>query len=140
MTYVRPTARGIGIDRRREQQANRLTDAAFVWAPHPHTQPKPLRGAVGPPHKPRRAVLLGVICCGGFDLRGARVGSLEGKRRGTRKKNPMEDEIGGGDKGRSFPMDPNLPIGVCQNCRHALCVVGVDSYADKFFNDPSRSG
>ncbi|RRT59126.1 hypothetical protein B296_00022717 [Ensete ventricosum] len=119
MAYVRPTARGIGIERRREQLANRLTDAAFVWAPHPHTQPKPLRGAVGPQHKPRRAVLLG---------------------RGTRKKNPMEDEIGGGDKGRSFPMDPNLPIGVCQNCRHALCVVGVDSYADKFFNDPSRSG
>ncbi|CAD5189628.1 unnamed protein product [Musa acuminata subsp. malaccensis] len=52
----------------------------------------------------------------------------------------MEDEIGGGDKGKSFPMDPNLPIGVCQNCHHALCVVGVDSYADKFFNDPSRSG
>ncbi|WOK91382.1 beclin-1-like protein [Canna indica] len=46
----------------------------------------------------------------------------------------------GGDKGRSFPLDPNLPRWVCQNCRHALCVVGVESYADKFFNDPSRSG
>ncbi|OAY69149.1 Beclin-1-like protein [Ananas comosus] len=47
---------------------------------------------------------------------------------------------GGGDKGRSLAFDPNLPRWVCQNCRHALCVVGVESYADKFFNDPSRSG
>ncbi|XP_043723813.1 beclin-1-like protein [Telopea speciosissima] len=44
------------------------------------------------------------------------------------------------DKSRGFPVDPNLPRWVCQNCRHALCVVGVDSYADKFFNDSSRSG
>ncbi|XP_073007353.1 beclin-1-like protein [Typha latifolia] len=52
----------------------------------------------------------------------------------------MKDE-GGGDKGKtSFPLDPNLPRWVCQNCRHALCVVGVESYAEKFFNDPSRSG
>lgn len=46
----------------------------------------------------------------------------------------------GGDKGRSFQADPNLPRSVCQNCRHALCFVGVDSYAEKFFNDSSRSG
>nr|XP_023922773.1 beclin-1-like protein isoform X1 [Quercus suber]POE97601.1 beclin-1-like protein [Quercus suber] len=46
-----------------------------------------------------------------------------------------------GDKSRSLPVDPNLPRWVCQNCRHSLCVVGVDSYADKFFNDySSRSG
>lgn len=42
--------------------------------------------------------------------------------------------------GRSFPVDPNLPRWVCQNCRHSLCVVGVDSYADRFLNDSSRSG
>ncbi|XP_010934442.1 beclin-1-like protein isoform X1 [Elaeis guineensis] len=52
----------------------------------------------------------------------------------------MKDEIREGDKGRSFPLDPNLPRWVCQNCHHALCIVGVESYADKFFNDPSRSG
>ncbi|KAH0451295.1 hypothetical protein IEQ34_018594 [Dendrobium chrysotoxum] len=51
----------------------------------------------------------------------------------------MKDEVKGG-KGTSFPVDPNLPRWVCQNCRHALCVVGVESYTDKFFNDPSRSG
>ncbi|KAI4355229.1 hypothetical protein L6164_004022 [Bauhinia variegata] len=44
------------------------------------------------------------------------------------------------DKGRTFPVDPNVPRWVCQNCRNSLCVVGVDSYAEKFFNDPSRSG
>ncbi|KAJ4731915.1 Beclin-1-like protein [Rhynchospora pubera] len=47
---------------------------------------------------------------------------------------------GGGEKGRAMAVDPNLPRWVCQNCRHALCVVGVESYADKFFNDPARSG
>ncbi|XP_065860218.1 beclin-1-like protein isoform X2 [Euphorbia lathyris] len=41
------------------------------------------------------------------------------------------------DKGRTFPVDPNLPRWVCQNCRHALCIVGVDSYAEKFSNDSS---
>ncbi|XP_027340236.1 beclin-1-like protein isoform X2 [Abrus precatorius] len=47
-----------------------------------------------------------------------------------------------GDKGRTrtFPVDPNVPRWVCQNCRNPLCIVGVDPYADKFFNDPSRSG
>ncbi|KAJ1414964.1 Atg6/Beclin [Sesbania bispinosa] len=40
---------------------------------------------------------------------------------------------------RTFPVDPNVPRWVCQNCRNSLCIVGVDSYADKFFNDPSRS-
>ncbi|XP_061352886.1 beclin-1-like protein [Gastrolobium bilobum] len=46
------------------------------------------------------------------------------------------------EKGRSrtFPVDPNVPRWVCQNCRNSLCIVGVDSYADKFFSDPSRSG
>ncbi|XP_073225184.1 beclin-1-like protein isoform X1 [Cicer arietinum] len=43
-------------------------------------------------------------------------------------------------RNRSFPVDPNVPRWVCQNCRNPLCIVGVDSYADKFFNDPSRSG
>ncbi|KAJ0986187.1 hypothetical protein J5N97_004543 [Dioscorea zingiberensis] len=52
----------------------------------------------------------------------------------------MKDEIVGRDKGRGFPVDPNLPRWLCQNCRNALCVVGAESYADKFFNDPSRSG
>lgn len=43
------------------------------------------------------------------------------------------------EKGRKLPVDPNVPRWVCQNCRHALCIVGVDSYADKFFNDTSSS-
>lgn len=43
------------------------------------------------------------------------------------------------EKGRKLPVDPNVPRWVCQNCRHALCIVGVDSYADKFFNDSSSS-
>ncbi|KDP28495.1 hypothetical protein JCGZ_14266 [Jatropha curcas] len=42
-----------------------------------------------------------------------------------------------GDKGRTLPVDPNLPRWVCQNCRHSLCITGVDSYADKFLNDSS---
>ncbi|MCH96090.1 beclin 1 protein, partial [Trifolium medium] len=42
-------------------------------------------------------------------------------------------------RSRSLPVDPNVPRWVCQNCRNPLCIVGVDSYADKFFNDPSRS-
>ncbi|KAL2337154.1 hypothetical protein Fmac_011600 [Flemingia macrophylla] len=48
----------------------------------------------------------------------------------------------GDNKGRTrtFPVDPNVPRWVCQNCRNPLCIVGVDSYADKFFNDSSRSG
>ncbi|EEF39074.1 beclin-1-like protein [Ricinus communis] len=41
------------------------------------------------------------------------------------------------DKSRTFPVDPNLPRWVCQNCRHSLCIVGVDSYADKFLNESS---
>ncbi|KAF3439872.1 hypothetical protein FNV43_RR18150 [Rhamnella rubrinervis] len=45
-----------------------------------------------------------------------------------------------GGKGRSFPVDPNVPRWNCQNCRHPLCIVGVDSYAEKFLNDSSRSG
>ncbi|KAF7844108.1 beclin-1-like protein [Senna tora] len=44
------------------------------------------------------------------------------------------------EKGRTFPADPNLPRWVCQNCHNNLCIVGVDSYAEKFFIDPSRSG
>ncbi|XP_057457174.1 beclin-1-like protein [Lotus japonicus] len=43
-------------------------------------------------------------------------------------------------RSRTLPADPNVPRWVCQNCRNSLCIVGVDSYADKFFNDPSRSG
>ncbi|GLT84774.1 hypothetical protein SLE2022_029880 [Rubroshorea leprosula] len=43
------------------------------------------------------------------------------------------------DKGRTFPVDPNVPKWVCQNCHHNLCIVGVDSYAEKFLNDSSRS-
>ncbi|KAK8482988.1 hypothetical protein V6N13_022014 [Hibiscus sabdariffa] len=43
------------------------------------------------------------------------------------------------DKGRSLPVDPNLPKWVCQNCHHSLCIVGVDSYVDKFPSDSSRS-
>ncbi|GMI73641.1 AUTOPHAGY 6, BECLIN1 [Hibiscus trionum] len=43
------------------------------------------------------------------------------------------------DKGRTLPADPNLPKWVCQNCHHSLCIVGVDSYVDKFSNDSSRS-
>ncbi|PIA60070.1 hypothetical protein AQUCO_00400742v1 [Aquilegia coerulea] len=51
----------------------------------------------------------------------------------------MKDVVS--DKGRSFSVDPNLPRWVCQNCRHSFCITGVDSYADKFYNDSStRSG
>ncbi|KAK6918228.1 Atg6, BARA domain [Dillenia turbinata] len=53
----------------------------------------------------------------------------------------MKDEIG--ERARNFPVDPNLPRWVCQNCRHSLCIVGVDSYAEKFLNldsSSSRSG
>ncbi|XP_077212591.1 beclin-1-like protein isoform X3 [Tasmannia lanceolata] len=53
------------------------------------------------------------------------------------KKEHMKDDTA--DKGRSFPGDPNLPKWACQNCHHALCVIGLDSYAEKFFNDSSRS-
>ncbi|KAK8639667.1 hypothetical protein V6N13_138039 [Hibiscus sabdariffa] len=42
------------------------------------------------------------------------------------------------DKGRSLPVDPNLPKWVCQNCHHSLCIVGVDSYVHKFPYDASR--
>ncbi|XP_022757546.1 beclin-1-like protein isoform X2 [Durio zibethinus] len=42
-------------------------------------------------------------------------------------------------KGRTSQVDPNLPKWVCQNCHHSLCIVGVDSYVDKFPNDSSRS-
>ncbi|KAL5863330.1 hypothetical protein ACOSQ3_000844 [Xanthoceras sorbifolium] len=43
------------------------------------------------------------------------------------------------DKGRTFSVDPNLPRWMCQNCRNHLCIVGVDSYADKYLNDSTRS-
>ncbi|GAV64419.1 APG6 domain-containing protein [Cephalotus follicularis] len=50
----------------------------------------------------------------------------------------MKDEIP--DKFRTLAVDPNLPRWICHNCRHPLCIIGVDSYADKFFNDfSSRS-
>ncbi|XP_058225639.1 beclin-1-like protein isoform X2 [Rhododendron vialii] len=53
----------------------------------------------------------------------------------------MKNNNNTGDKGRTFPVDPNLPRWACQNCRNNLCIVGVDSYADKFLNDSSsRSG
>ncbi|MED6124463.1 Vacuolar protein sorting-associated protein atg6 [Stylosanthes scabra] len=52
------------------------------------------------------------------------------------KKDAMADRT----RNRSFPVDPNVPRWVCQNCRNPLCIVGVDSYADKFFSDASRSG
>ncbi|MQL72881.1 hypothetical protein Taro_005205 [Colocasia esculenta] len=52
----------------------------------------------------------------------------------------MKEQMAGDMAGRSFPVDPSLPRWACQNCRHALCVVGVESYADKFVSDPSRSG
>ncbi|KAJ9171506.1 hypothetical protein P3X46_014865 [Hevea brasiliensis] len=41
------------------------------------------------------------------------------------------------DKGRTLPVDRNLPRWVCQNCRHSLCISGVDSYAEKFLIDSS---
>ncbi|XP_068666050.1 beclin-1-like protein [Aristolochia californica] len=51
----------------------------------------------------------------------------------------MKDNIP--ENGRSFSVDPNLPRWVCQHCRHALCIVGVDAYAEKFLNESSsRSG
>ncbi|KAJ6806982.1 beclin-1-like protein [Iris pallida] len=51
-----------------------------------------------------------------------------------------EETIGRSMSLSSFRLDPNLPRCVCQNCRHSLCVVGVESYADKFSSDASRSG
>ncbi|KAI3867548.1 hypothetical protein MKX03_010067, partial [Papaver bracteatum] len=48
----------------------------------------------------------------------------------------MKDDISS-DKGISFPVDPNLPRWQCQNCHHALCIVGVDSYCRcKLSTDP----
>ncbi|CAN0884759.1 Beclin-1-like protein [Linum grandiflorum] len=43
------------------------------------------------------------------------------------------------DKGGTLQVqvDPNLPRWMCQNCRHSLCIVGADSFADKFLNDSS---
>ncbi|GAB2245151.1 hypothetical protein Droror1_Dr00000644 [Drosera rotundifolia] len=41
---------------------------------------------------------------------------------------------------RILQADPNLPKWICQNCRQSLVIVGVDSYADKFLFDSSRSG
>lgn len=43
-------------------------------------------------------------------------------------------------QGRGLPVDPSLPRWVCQNCRHTLCIVGVDSYAHKFLNDSGMQG
>ncbi|XP_042058615.1 beclin-1-like protein [Salvia splendens] len=40
--------------------------------------------------------------------------------------------INASDKGRIIAVDPNLPRALCQNCRQSLCIVGVDSHADKF--------
>ncbi|KAK9145438.1 hypothetical protein Sjap_005341 [Stephania japonica] len=51
----------------------------------------------------------------------------------------MRDEIL--EKRRALAADPNLPRWVCQNCRHHLCIVGVDAYAEKLSNDSaSRYG
>ncbi|XP_011023189.1 PREDICTED: beclin-1-like protein isoform X1 [Populus euphratica] len=53
----------------------------------------------------------------------------------------MKEEDPMSDRYQTFQADPNLPRWVCQNCRNSLCIVGVDSFADKFFNDSSsRSG
>ncbi|KAJ6338345.1 hypothetical protein OIU76_007922 [Salix suchowensis] len=53
----------------------------------------------------------------------------------------MMEENTMSDRNRTFQADPNLPRWVCQNCRNYLCIVGVDSFADKFLNDSSsRSG
>ncbi|KAJ4838527.1 hypothetical protein Tsubulata_047133 [Turnera subulata] len=48
-----------------------------------------------------------------------------------------EDVLLGDSKSRNFPVDPNLPRWICQNCRNPLCVVGVDPYAEKFLSDSS---
>eukprot|EP01018_Ginkgo_biloba_P000510 Gb_14517 [translate_table: standard] len=45
-----------------------------------------------------------------------------------------------GDKTKGFTVDPNLPRWLCQMCRHPLCVVGADSFAERFAAEPSRSG
>ncbi|KAL7239065.1 hypothetical protein ACSBR2_005041 [Camellia fascicularis] len=53
----------------------------------------------------------------------------------------METSNNIADKGQPLRVDPNLPRWVCHNCRHNLCIAGVDSYSDKCFNDFSpRSG
>ncbi|XP_057980567.1 beclin-1-like protein [Malania oleifera] len=53
----------------------------------------------------------------------------------------MKEDLNPSNKGRNFPVDPNLPRWVCQNCHQHLYFVGVDSYADKYLNDSSsRSG
>ncbi|KAL1536000.1 Vacuolar protein sorting-associated protein atg6 [Salvia divinorum] len=46
------------------------------------------------------------------------------------KKNGSASSVS--DKGRILAVDPNLPRFLCQNCRQSLCIVGVDSYADRF--------
>uniref|UniRef100_A0A1J3K843 Beclin-1-like protein n=1 Tax=Noccaea caerulescens TaxID=107243 RepID=A0A1J3K843_NOCCA len=43
------------------------------------------------------------------------------------------------DKSRASPLDSNPPKWVCQKCHHSLTIVGVDSYAGKFFNDSPHS-
>ncbi|RAL38735.1 hypothetical protein DM860_002713 [Cuscuta australis] len=49
------------------------------------------------------------------------------------------------DNSRTLPVDLNLPRYLCQNCHNSLCIVGVDTYAEKFFASdssfsPSHSG
>ena len=46
-----------------------------------------------------------------------------------------KEKLGMGDKSQSLPMDLNLPRWDCQNCRHSLCVISIDSYDNKFFNN-----
>ncbi|KAJ7525962.1 hypothetical protein O6H91_17G076200 [Diphasiastrum complanatum] len=60
----------------------------------------------------------------------------------------MKEEIGakataagGRGAGGGFASgDPALPRWLCQMCRHPLCVVGADAYAEKLAAEQSRSG
>lgn len=43
----------------------------------------------------------------------------------------MKPPTGGSGGGKGGGVDPSLPRFRCQECRRALVVVGVDSYADR---------
>lgn len=51
-----------------------------------------------------------------------------------------EGESLGATNSSGFAVDPNLPRWLCQMCRHPLCVLGAESYAERIAAEPPRSG